>query len=293
VLDSNIIAHFHRNNNGVASLSIAGKPYYNSTKQYASKLMRGIVKDNAVYREFDGVGNAGGPGIMVMDDVHENGVLAAEVVNNAISAPRELSMQGNASKPADFTYSNNRFHSTLQNGWFRWNWQDNANGSYRTPPVTQGTFSQWQAAGYDTDATLTSDFAAFKAAAGWTAPERDIVSYMQSVDPAYVVNEDVYIDEDSSGEKQTVRRKVWEVMADPSVALNVVMTEAQAKLTARRYHAFITFIQRAKENRKGAWDERWTAEAVNNYIREGFGKPTITGPYDERPLATRLMDYSI
>jgi hypothetical protein len=57
------------------------------------------------------------------------------------------------------------------------------------------------------------------------------------------------------------------------------LTEVQAKLTARRYHAFITFIQRAKENRKGAWDPRWTAEAVNNYIREGFGKAPVTGPY--------------
>ncbi len=152
------------------------------------------------------------------------------------------------------------------------------NGDWRTAPYTDGTFSQWQAAGYDADGSFTADFAAFKSAAGWTAPERDIVSYMQSVDPTYVVNEDVYVDEESTV-TQAVRQKVWEVLSDPAKAGNLAMSEAQAKLIARRYHAFITFIQRAKENRKGAWDTRWTAEAVNNYIREGFGKAPVTGPY--------------
>jgi hypothetical protein len=91
------------------------------------------------------------------------------------------------------------------------------------------------------------------------------------------VNEDVYVDEDASI-KQASRQKVWEVLVNHT-AWPGAMSEAQAKLTARRYHAFITFIQRAKENRKGAWDPRWTAEAVNNYIREGFGKAPVTGPY--------------
>jgi hypothetical protein len=94
---------------------------------------------------------------------------------------------------------------------------------------------------------------------------------MESVDPTYVVNEDVYIDEDAVI-KQANRQKVWEVLASPSKSGNLAMSPGRAKQVARRYHAFITFIQRAKENRKGAWDPRWTAEAVNNYIREGFGK---------------------
>jgi hypothetical protein len=58
-----------------------------------------------------------------------------------------------------------------------------------------------------------------------------------------------------------------------------VMSEAQAKLTARRYHAFLTFIERAKANRKGAWDPRYTADALNSYIRQGFGKAPVGGPY--------------
>lgn len=48
---------------------------------------------------------------------------------------------------------------------------------------------------------------------------------------------------------------------------------------ASEYHAFISFIQKARANRKGAWDSRWTAEAFNNYIREGFGRPPLAGPY--------------
>jgi hypothetical protein len=84
---------------------------------------------------------------------------------------------------------------------------------------------------------------------------------------------------------------VWEVLSDPAYG-SPTMTEATAKLAARRYHAFITFIQRAKQNRKGAWDSRWTAEAVNNYIREGFGKPAVTGAYDTRSLADRILDYT-
>ena len=282
-VDGNIVAHFHRGNNGEQSLGVSGLEYY-SAAQPASQLMRGIIKDNAIYREFGGVG------IMVMDTVHANGItLDADVTGNAVSTSSQLSMQGNSSKPATFTYSGNRFHSTTANGLFRWGWESNGTGNWRNAPYTDGTFSQWQAAGYDTDGSFTTDFAAFKSAAGWTAPERDIVSYMQSADPTYVVNEDVYVDEESTV-TQDVRQKVWEVLMNHT-AWPGAMTEAQAKLTARRYHAFITFIQRAKANRKGAWDTRWTAEAVTNYIRAGFNKTSITGVYDDRALSVRLSEY--
>jgi hypothetical protein len=302
VNDSNIIAHFHRGNNGGESIGLSGKPYYDGTR-IASKLMQGIAKDNVVYREY------GGTGIMVMDNVHDWGVLAADIINNTVSTsgtldvgsgtiPGMLSMQGNSSEPAEFTYSGNRFHATVVGGGFRWGWSSNLDGDWRTGPYSQGDFSQWQALGFDTDATLTNDFAAFKDAVGWTAPERDIVSYMQSVDPTYEVNEDVYIDEDATV-KQSTRQKVWEVLSNPASYPSTtwwqtrgLMSEARAKLAARRYHAFITFIQRARQNRRGAWDTRYTAEAVSNYIREGFGKATVTGAYDSRSLADRLLDYT-
>ena len=227
--------------------------------------MRGIIKDNAIYREFGGVG------IMVNATTHGHGVLDADVTGNAVSTSSQLSMQGDSSKPAGFVYSGNKFHSPTGSGLFRWGWESNSNGDYRYAPFTDGTFSQWQSAGFDADGTFTTDFSSFKSAVGWMAPERDIVSYMQSVDPTYVVNEDVYVDDDATV-KQAVRQKVWEVLSDPAKAGNLAMSADRAKQVARRYHAFITFIQRAKANRKGAWDPRWTAEAVNNYIREGFGK---------------------
>jgi hypothetical protein len=289
VNDGNIVAHFHRGNNGGQSIGLLGKsPYYQGGELTLppSKVLNGIVKDNAVYRQF------GGAGIMVMGAVHTNGVLGASITGNAIATGELLSMQGDTAKPAEFTYSGNKFFVASGTGSFRWGWYsaDRSDNDYRYGTWSSGNFSQWQAAGYDTDATITNDFEAFKTAVGWTEPERDIVLYMESVDPTYVVNEDVYVDEDATV-KQASRQKVWEVLSNGGNAATAMSVE-RAKLTARRYHAFITFIKRAKENRKSVWDPRWTAESVNNYIRAGFGKPAVTGDYDSRLLADRLLDYT-
>jgi broad specificity phosphatase PhoE len=54
-----------------------------------------------------------------------------------------------------------------------------------------------------------------------------------------------------------------------------IAEDANARLAAKRFHAAITFLNRARENRKGNWDDRYTADAVNDYIRQGFGKPRI------------------
>jgi hypothetical protein len=291
VSDSNTVAHFHRgSSSGTTSISARGKNAASGVPQ--AKLSNAVITGNAVYHEY------GAGGITIEPTTHNSavingtgvGVLGASVTNNSVSSAGPVSAQGDPSRPATYSYSGNRFFSPSPTP-FRWSWHLNGDKDWRYAPYTDGTFSQWQAAGFDTDGSFTTDFAAFKSAAGWTAPERDIVSYMQSVDPTYVVNEDVYVDEESTV-TQDVRQKVWEVLSDPAKAGNQVMTEAQAKLTARRYHAFITFIQRAKENRKGVWDTRWTAEAVNNYIREGFGKAPVTGPYNNNSLAARLAEYA-
>jgi hypothetical protein len=276
VADSNVIAHFHRGNNGQGSISASGKNVGSGVPQ--SQLSKAVIVDNAIHHEFNTTGitieptthngSDGGTGV---------GVLSATVTGNDVATSGIVSAQGDPSKPSTYTYGNNQFWSGGATP-FRWAWYLNGDKDYRFAPNTNGTFSQWQSAGFDTDGTFTSDFAAFKAAAGWTAPERDIVSYMESVDPTYVVNEDVYVDEDAVI-KQANRQKVWEVLASPSKSGNLAMSPERAKQVARRYHAFVTFIQRAKANRKGAWDPRWTAEAVNNYIREGFGKAPVTGPY--------------
>jgi hypothetical protein len=99
---------------------------------------------------------------------------------------------------------------------------------------------------------------------------------MQSVDQDYVVDEDVTVDD---GVPEANRRvdapKVWEVLSATTGYSGAAMPEADAKLTARRYHAFLTFIERAKANRRGSWDDAYTAKALNNYIRAGFGKATV------------------
>jgi hypothetical protein len=153
---------------------------------------------------------------------------------------------------------------------------------------TNRTFAQWQADGYDTNSQMISDWAAFKTAAGWADPDRDIVSYMQSIDPTYEPDEDVRVDYGSAvgrADAPLVR----------TVALGTgfgqIPEDANARLAARRFHAAITFLNRARENRKGAWDDRYTAEAVCNYIRVGFGKAAVTGLYDTRDLATRMSDH--
>jgi len=283
--DGNIVAHFHRNNSGEGSVVIWGKPFSPLTLHPAAKLMRGVATNNAVFQEFGAVG------ILVNSTAAADGVIEAEIVNNAVSNVEFLNNFGilsdnrNATLPSGTTYSGNKYHSPSGSGRFMSN-------------AVVTTFSGWRSAGFDTDATFTNDFAAFKASVNWTAPERDIVSYMQSVDAEYVVDENVYIDEDAIV-KQSARQRLWEVLSDSSQYPSgsweqerMPLTEARAKRAARRFHAFVTFIQRAKENRKGAWDPRWTAEAVNNYIREGFGKTAVTGAYDNRPLAERLLDYT-
>ena len=279
VVDDNVIAHFHRGTNGGSSIMASGKPASGASPN-PSPLMRAVIKDNAIFHE-RGVG-----GIMVersSSTTYPYVVLDADVTGNEVSALSLLAGQGDGTKPAAYSWSGNKYHSTGTTSLFLKQWTGTSFGSGATSTDLAG----WKAAGFDSDlSAVETNFATFKTAAGWTAPERDIVSYMQSVDPTYVVNEDVYVDDDSTGPKQATRRRLWEVLLDSSFGLvgpgwyePLGMTEARAKLTARRYHAFITFIQRAKANRKGAWDPRWTAEAVNNYIRQGFGKTPVSGPY--------------
>jgi hypothetical protein len=286
VLDDNIVTHFHRNNNGGASLRASGKKYSGAEgAQFSERLSNAFILNNATYREYGGIG------IEIPPTTHTWGVLAATVDGNDVSSSGDsdvfLSLQGDPSKPATYTYANNRFHTDIAGGKFRFAYHNNGDADYRTGPFTNGDLSDWQAAGYDTDATVTTDFNAFKSAVGWTAPERDILSYMQTVDPTYVVNEDVYVDDGATGQKQAVRQKLWEVLMSSTGGGN--MDEARAKKAARRYHAFLAFIEKARANRKGAWDSRWTAEAVNNYIREGYGKTPVGGAYTAS--MTDLLNY--
>jgi hypothetical protein len=114
---------------------------------------------------------------------------------------------------------------------------------------------------------------------GWQANawEKDIVSYMQHVDPTYVPDENVTVDFAAPvANRRANAPTVWSVLKNSELyggGVKANLSEADAKLTARRYHAFITFITRAKANRKGSWDEKYTANAINNYFRTQFNKP--------------------
>jgi hypothetical protein len=260
VVDGNIVAHFHRGSNGGVAISVAGKSSDGREGRDPEPLQMGIVTNNDIFLQF------GAPGLSIASSASSSGVLSATVSGNAVAASQRISAAGDAVMPASFLYEGNAYSSASATP-FRIGSSDR-------------TLAQWQGAGYDSDAAFFSDFAAFKAGAGWTTPERDIVSYMQSIDPTFVPNEDVTTDDGVPAEKRRPdAKRVWEVLSDPSLDSVFRMTEGQSKLAARRYHAFLVFIERAKANRKGAWDPAYTADALNNYIREGFGKTPVGGPY--------------
>ena len=62
---------------------------------------------------------------------------------------------------------------------------------------------------------------------------------------------------------------------------NNFFSDAIAEDWAKQYHAFSVFIPRAKLNRYGSWDSNYTADALNTYIREGYGKTSVGGGYSE------------
>jgi hypothetical protein len=116
----------------------------------------------------------------------------------------------------------------------------------------------------------SADLADAQGRNGW---ERDIVSYMQSIDGEYVVNENVTVDDCVPlANRRENPAIVWEVLSSGSPYIGPTMTVDNAKLAAKRYHAFLAFIDGARANRKGAWDLRYTAKALNDYMRAGFGK---------------------
>jgi len=141
---------------------------------------------------------------------------------------------------------------------------------------TNRSFQTWQSAGYDQNGQIINDWNTFKNTVGWTYPDRDIVSYMQTIDPNYVPNENVRVD---YGTK--VQQKVPKLVKDfiPQSGFAGIPNEHDRITVAKRFHAAITFLLRARENRKGKWSNNYTAEALNNYIREGFGKPLVGGEY--------------
>ena len=149
------------------------------------------------------------------------------------------------------------------------------------------TFAEWQQFGFDTESSMESDWETFKNSAEWTDPDRDIVSYMQLIDPNYVTDENVRVDYGVKVQ-QPQGKMVKDVLPDSSY------TAEQKILAAKRFHAALTFLYRARENRKGNWNSNYTSEALNNYIRQGFGKSLIDNEYNLKLSdAMTLLDQDV
>lgn len=267
LVHDNVIAHFHgRGTNGQGMLEISGL-VYNSNTRPAMKLLSANVSNNIVIAEL-------AKGINIQGSNTVNGVIAANIALNAVVKTSEPVTFKNVTVPISITGSMvNAVDYTIGPA-------GKVNHYYAPPWTTQ---SSWQATGYDN--TANTNYASIDTLAqnaGWQTAqqlgnnagvdgwERDIVTYMQEIDPSYVVDENVTTD---AGVPIANRRPsaqiVWQVL------VNAGMSETLAKKAARRYHAFLTFIERARGNRRGSWDLDYTSDALNNYIREGFGKSAV------------------
>lgn len=289
-ITNNTMSHFHRWSNSAASLIVSGKP--SSAKSRAAFLRSALVRGNVIDHRH------GAKGIYIdgyYDPSKQYGISSLNLDDNQVRTVKDVSLGNNGfwGKPYQIDYRDtpNRFievGGSSGNAFCSDTSVFSADRDQETK-LTRGfySFEQHQEKGYDLESSFTSDQESFELANGWTDSDRDIVSYMQSVDPDYVVNENVYVDEGTSGTKQSPRQKVWEVVAENSTDESII---GWAKLCARRQDAFNNFISKARGNRKGNWDSRWTAEAVNNYIRDGYGKVGLTGPYDNRDAKTIMKE---
>lgn len=267
-IQGNVVAHMHR----ALDAERAAGLHAGEGRRMGSLTLR----DNAIYRP------NGGRGLRVASD----GWLHVELGGNRVAVGPDRGGGGGGGEViggATATAGGSAHHigDALAGGNLYWTPSAAAFGG--------GSFSTWRASREDLDSMswLTDDFEEFRALAGWTDPERDIVSYLLAVDASYVPDEEVTVD---AGVPPALPRStappVWRVLRD-NPAWPRGMSEPQARQTARRYHAFVHFIERARANRRGAWDPRYTAHALNTYIREGFGMEPVSGPYSTeypRPL---------
>lgn len=250
-IEDNVLAHLHRLNNGFAA--------FYSREGSGTASVR--ILDNAVYSDH---GSALG--------IFSDSMPAVEMGSNRIAIASGSVMQGSTVSAAATPYA---IGDASVGGNLYW--------SESAAPFGGLTFAQWQASreGVDSASAFHRNFAAFRDAAGWIDPDRDIVSYLEAVDPGFKADEEITVDAGAPADRRRPDApRVWEVLSDPARYPSQgafwtarVLTESEARRAARRYHAFLVFIERAKANRKGDWDPAYTADALNNYIREGFGKP--------------------
>lgn len=258
----NIVAHFHdRKPRGSAMIGIGGIQYYGDKPAQQAQEIH--VRNNAI------AATRSTP-LWINSPVDADGVMKAVVESNSISRPA-----GSGAEIMGKAVTTGLFVGAKQG----------AGNQYFAPGWSQ--YSAWKALGLDKFSTRYSSQAQLASASGWGYPSensgaggwnRDIVSYMQAIDPAYRVDEQVTVD---SGVPADKRRPQAQKLVDVLVASGMPLESART--AAARYHAFLVFIDRARANRKGQWNFQYTSDALNNYIRDGFGKELLN------PSATNSM----
>jgi len=162
-------------------------------------------------------------------------------------------------------------------------------GNHIYAPGWTSYATTWQGAGKDTASTRYTTIQQMVTARGWNANaiNEDIVTYMQSLDPSYVPDEEMTVDDlvqIAPADRRPDAPKVWFVLRNPSLYKGTSAynhsnpfspSDAQAKLTARRCHAFNRFMSFARQNRKGNWNPDYTAKNLNNYFRALYNKPPV------------------
>ncbi len=266
----NVVAHFHRWNNGGALLFGGGVPAYAAQSLPGQRAAFVTLRDNALLTARHGAA------LWIEGNAAESGVEGAEVAGNAVAVT-------NAGRVA-------RTGDPIAVDGLDIGGPDVGGNDYATPVLApfglgagplDGRFEDWQAAGFDLAGHQHADVTALATAVGWPDHTRDLVGYLQAIDPAYVPDEAVTVDAGAPAEnRRPDAPPVWRVLRDyvgypHDRAERPPMTEAEARQVARRYHAFLVFIERAKSNRRGAYDRRYTADALNDWVRAGFGKPSV------------------
>jgi hypothetical protein len=257
-VNDNVVAHFHGlKSNDAAMVQASGIDGSRSEGPENARFVR--ITDNAL------IGSIG-PSVKIFGSATDRGVSTAALGRNAIQqiAGPAVQVVGGMNKPGDLAIGNSEAGA---NDYFAPGWS---------------AYDQWQASGYDSASRRHASGTAFARHAKWRTAqelqmadgvngwERDIVSYMKVIDPTYQVNENVRIDAGVPREsRRTDAPLVWQSI------LETGLSEDRARQAARRYDAFLVFIERARKNRRGAWDYRYTSDAINNYIRQGLGKAVV------------------
>jgi hypothetical protein len=283
VLAGNIVAHFHRITNGGGLLGISGIPGRGDRDStgYLAPCQSGYITahKNLALSEQSILLHVRGP-------ESSAGAASARIDGNIlVSLDSGEAVRLSAGHPSPTLSIGSQ---AMGNHYFL-----GRNAHFSRGEGIRENFEAWRAAGFDARSTAFDSPESLAAVHGWPDQEtprgweRDIVSYMQHIDPFFVPDDNVFVDADAAGPKQVPRQTVREALVrfdqfPHDGGERPRMSEADAKRAARRYHAFLAFIHQARENRKHAWDHRYTAQALISYIRDGFNLPTL-GARGETP----------